>query len=116
PHRRRFRHQQHDRGSYTGGPIERDTAYHQGSVWPWLLGAFITAYIKVNGGREEARHQAQAGLSPLESPPTEAGLGHVSEIFEGGAPHRPCGCIAQVWSVAEILRIYSEELTVRPPS
>jgi predicted glycogen debranching enzyme len=98
------------RGSYTGGPIERDGAYHQGTVWPWLLGPFITAYIKVNGGSEEARHQAQAWLSPLESHLAEAGLGHISEIFEGDAPHRPCGCIAQAWSVAEILRVYFEDV------
>jgi len=98
------------RGSYTGGPTERDGAYHQGSVWPWLLGPFITAYIKVNGGSEEARRQAQAWLSPLESHLAEAGLGHISEIFEGDAPHRPCGCIAQAWSVAEILRVYFEDV------
>jgi predicted glycogen debranching enzyme len=94
------------RGRYTGGPTERDGAYHQGTVWPWLLGPFITAYIKVNEGSEEARHQAQAWLSALESHLAEAGLGHISEIFEGDAPHRPCGCIAQAWSVAEILRVY----------
>jgi predicted glycogen debranching enzyme len=108
------------RGHYTGGPKERDGAYHQGAVWPWLLGPFITAYIKVTGGSEEARHQAQAWLSPLESHLTEAGLGHISEIFEGDAPHRPCGCIAQAWSVAEILRVYSEDvrglLPNTPPS
>ena len=98
------------RGHYTGGPKERDGAYHQGTVWPWLLGPFITAYIKVNGESEEARHQAQAWLSPLESHLTDAGLGHISEIFEGNAPHRPCGCIAQAWSVAEILRVYFEDV------
>jgi predicted glycogen debranching enzyme len=98
------------RGHYTGGPRERDGAYHQGTVWPWLLGPFITAYMKVNGRSEVARRQAQAWLSPLESHLTEAGLGHVSEIFEGDAPHRPCGCIAQAWSVAEILRVYSEDV------
>jgi predicted glycogen debranching enzyme len=98
------------RGHYTGGPKERDGAYHQGTVWPWLLGPFITAYIKVNGGSEEARHQAQAWLSPLESHLLEAGLGHISELFEGDAPHRPCGCIAQAWSVAEIFRVYIEEV------
>jgi predicted glycogen debranching enzyme len=98
------------RGCYTGGPTERDGAYHQGTVWPWLLGPFITAYIKVNGGSEEARRQAQAWLSPLESHLAEAGLGHVSEIFEGDAPHRPGGCIAQAWSVAEILRVYLEDV------
>ena len=98
------------RGHYTGGPQERDGAYHQGTVWPWLLGPFITAYMKVNGRSEVARRQAQAWLSPLESHLAEAGLGHVSEIFEGDAPHRPCGCIAQAWSVAEILRVYSEDV------
>ncbi len=98
------------RGSYIGGPTERDGAYHQGTVWPWLLGPFITAYIKVNGEGKEARRQARAWLSPLESHLAEAGLGHISEIFEGDAPHRPCGCIAQAWSVAEILRVHIEEV------
>ena len=98
------------RGRYTGGPTERDGAYHQGTVWPWLLGPFITAYVKVNGRTEEARRQAQTWLSPLESHLAEAGLGHISEIFEGDASHRPCGCIAQAWSVAEILRAYFEDV------
>jgi len=98
-------------GRYTGGPMERDGAYHQGTVWPWLLGPFITAYVKANGRCEEARHQAEAWLSPLESHLAEAGLGHVSEIFEGDAPHRPCGCIAQAWSVSEILRVYFEDVS-----
>jgi predicted glycogen debranching enzyme len=97
-------------GRYNGAPTDRDGAYHQGTVWSWLLGPFITAYIKVNRGSEEARRQARAWLSPLESHLTEAGLGHISEIFEGEAPHRPCGCIAQAWSVAEILRVYIEEV------
>jgi predicted glycogen debranching enzyme len=98
------------RGRYTGAPTERDGAYHQGSVWAWLLGPFIKAYIKVNGGSEDARRQAQAWLSPFESHLTGAGLGHISEIFEGDAPHRPCGCIAQAWSVAEILRAHYEDV------
>jgi len=98
------------RGRYTGAPTERDGAYHQGTVWAWLLGPFITAYIKVNGGSEDARRQAQAWLSPFESHLAEAGLGHISEIFEGDAPHRPCGCIAQAWSVAEILRAHYEDV------
>jgi len=97
-------------GRYTGAPAERDGAYHQGAVWAWLLGPFITAYIKVHGRSEEARHQAHAWLSGLESHLAEAGLGHISEIFEGDAPHRPCGCIAQAWSVAEILRVYFEDV------
>jgi len=98
------------RGSYSGGPAERDGAYHQGTVWPWLLGPFLTAYIKVNEESEEARRQPEAWLSPLQAHLSEAGLGHISEIFEGDLPHRPCGCIAQAWSVAEILRVYSEEV------
>jgi len=98
------------RGSYTGSPADRDGAYHRGTVWAWLLGPFITAYTKVNGGSEEVRRQAQTWLSPLESHLAEAGLGHISEIFEGDAPHRPCGCIAQAWSVAEILRVYFEDV------
>jgi predicted glycogen debranching enzyme len=103
------------RGRYTGGPTERDGAYHQGTVWPWLMGPFLSAYIKVNGAREEAKRQAQAWLSHLQAHLADAGLGHVSEIFEGDAPHRPCGCIAQAWSVAEILRVYLEnERGLRP--
>jgi predicted glycogen debranching enzyme len=104
------------RGHYTGGPIERDGAYHQGTVWPWLLGPFITAYVKVNARSDEARRQARAWLSPLESHLADAGLGHISEIFEGDAPHRPCGCIAQAWSVAEILRVYVEVVRATGPS
>ena len=100
------------RGSCVGGPTERDGAYHQGTVWPWLLGPFITAYLRVNGRSEQARLQARAWLSPLESHVAEAGLGHVSEIFEGDPPHRPCGCVAQAWSVAEILRVYFENVGV----
>jgi glycogen debranching enzyme len=98
------------RGHYTGGPAERDGAYHQGTVWPWLLGPFITAYIKVNGASEAARMQGGEWLKPLEAHLSEAGLGHVSEIFEGDAPHRPCGCVAQAWSVAELLRAYVEDV------
>ncbi len=98
------------KGHYAGGPVERDGAYHQGTVWPWLLGPFITAYIKVNGGSDAAREQAAEWLKPLESHLSQAGLGHISEIFEGDAPHRPCGCIAQAWSVAEILRAYVEDV------
>src|SRR6184192_1347278 len=78
------------KGHYAGGPFERDGAYHQGTVWPWLLGPFITAYIRVNGCSDAAREQAAEWLKPLESHLSEAGLGHISEIFEGDAPHRPC--------------------------
>jgi len=98
------------RGRYTGGPTERDGAYHQGTVWPWLLGPFITAYVKVNGGDTKARRQAGEWLAPLQEHLSQAGLGHIAEIFEGDPPHRPCGCIAQAWSVAEVLRAYVEDV------
>jgi predicted glycogen debranching enzyme len=98
------------RGRYTGGPVERDGAYHQGTVWPWLMGPFITAYVKVNGGSDAARHQAAEWLAPLKDHLADAGLVHISEIFDGDAPHQPRGCIAQAWSVAEVLRTYIEDI------
>ena len=98
------------RGRYTGGPSERDGAYHQGTVWPWLMGPFITAYIKVNGDSEAARRQAAEWLAPLKAHLADGGLGHISEIFDGDRPQRPCGCIAQAWSVAEILRALVEDI------
>ena len=98
------------RGRYSGDGRSRDGAYHQGTVWPWLMGPFITAYIKVNGGSDLARQQAETWLAPLRDHLGDAGLEHVSEIFEGDAPHRPVGCIAQAWSVAEILRATVEDI------
>ncbi len=98
------------RGRYTGGPVERDGAYHQGTVWPWLMGPFITAYIKVNGDSDAARRQAAEWLAPLKAHLADGGLGQISEIFDGDAPQRPCGCIAQAWSVAEILRALVEDV------
>jgi predicted glycogen debranching enzyme len=103
------------RGRYTGGPTERDGAYHQGTVWPWLMGPFITAYIKVHGGSDAARRQAADWLAPLKDHLADGGLGHISEIFDGDAPQRPVGCVAQAWSVAEVLRAYLEDVKgVRP--
>jgi glycogen debranching enzyme len=100
----------HYRGRYLGGPVERDGAYHQGTVWPWLLGPFITAYVKVNGGSDAARRQAAEWLAPLKSHLADGGLGHISEIFDGDAPQQPRGCIAQAWSVAEVLRALVEDV------
>jgi predicted glycogen debranching enzyme len=105
----------HYRGRYTGDGASRDGAYHQGTVWPWLMGPFITAYIKTNGRSESARRQAELWLTPLKEHLSDAGLGHISEIFEGDAPHHPVGCIAQAWSVAEILRAAAEDIyEIRP--
>ncbi|MCA1590771.1 MAG: glycogen debranching protein, partial [Acidobacteria bacterium] len=87
---------------YIGSPSERDSAYHQGTVWAWLIGPFIDAYRKVYPDREDRVKKFLAGF---ESHLLEAGVGQVSEIFDADAPHAPRGCPAQAWSVAEILRV-----------
>jgi predicted glycogen debranching enzyme len=102
------------RGRYEGGPWSRDGAYHQGTVWPWLMGPFITAYVRAHGGTAEARSRAAQWLRPLEEHLRDAGLGQISEIFDGDPPHYPCGCIAQAWSVAELLRACVEDVFVSP--
>ena len=103
------------RGRYRGGPVERDSAYHQGTVWPWLIGPFITAYVKVNGASDAARRQAAEWLLPLQDHLSDAGLGHISEIFDGDLPQRSAGCVAQAWSVGEVLRAYVEDVKeIRP--
>ena len=91
------------RGKYQGGVRERDGAYHQGTVWPWLIGPFLQAYLKVHAG-PEARVQAQAWLAPLIEFAETRGLGQLPEIADGDFPHAPKGCIAQAWSVAEVRR------------
>lgn len=96
------------RGVYEGGPRERDSAYHQGTVWPWLMGPFITAYLKVNSGTQKSKKQAKEWLQPLYAHLFEAGLGQISEIFGGDSPHLPAGCMAQAWSVSEIVRALVE--------
>ena len=92
-------------GHYEGGPQSRDRAYHQGTVWPWLLGSFMTAYLKVNGESREARDKVSQWIRNFEPHLSIAGLGQISEIFDGDPPHAPRGCIAQAWSVAELLRV-----------
>ena len=91
-------------GRYEGDVGSRDKAYHQGTVWPWLLGAFIEAYLRVEQRRSEAVQQARQWLAAFDEHLLAAGLGYIGEVFDGDAPHRPGGCIAQAWSVAEILR------------
>src|SRR6266852_770997 len=86
------------RSHYTGDPVSRDGAYHQGTVWPWLMGPFITAYIKVNRNSEPARRQAETWLAAFKEHLSDAGLGHISEVCGGDAPHQPGGCIAQAWA------------------
>ncbi len=74
------------------------------------MGPFITAYVKVNGGSDAARRQATEWLAPLKDHLADGGLGHISEILDGDAPQRPCGCMAQAWSVAEIMRALVEDV------
>jgi predicted glycogen debranching enzyme len=87
---------------YRGGPFERDSAYHQGTVWAWLIGPFVDAYRKVYPDREE--HISEI-LKPLAGHLTGPGVGQVAEIFDAEPPHTPRGCTAQAWSVAEFLRV-----------
>ena len=98
------------RATYEGNQYSRDTAYHQGTVWPWLLGPFVTAYVRVNGGTAQARAQARELFRGIEQHLNEAGLGQVSEIFDAEPPHHPRGCFAQAWSVAELLRALCEDV------
>ncbi|HEY7909310.1 MAG TPA: amylo-alpha-1,6-glucosidase, partial [Thermomicrobiales bacterium] len=89
-------------GRYDGGPLERDGAYHQGTVWPWMLGPYVDAFLRLGG----ARVQARALLGPLVDTLRMAGIGSISEVFDGDAPHAPGGCPMQAWSVAELLRLW----------
>jgi predicted glycogen debranching enzyme len=88
--------------NYHGDLRTRDAAYHQGTVWPWLIGPFIDAWLRVHGDRERAREMLGAFPAHLK----EAGVGSISEVFDAEAPYLPRGCIAQAWSVAEVLRAW----------
>ncbi|MDO8303192.1 MAG: amylo-alpha-1,6-glucosidase, partial [Sedimentisphaerales bacterium] len=94
-------------GKYTGPQLERDRAYHQGTVWPWLIGAFIEAHLRVGDFGKKSRKEAAGYLHPLLDHLTENDcIGSISEVFDGDPPHRPGGCFAQAWSVAEVMRAY----------
>jgi glycogen debranching enzyme len=95
------------RGRYEGDVKSRDSAYHQGTVWPWLMGPFLTAYVRVHG--DAGRVRAAALLEPFGGVMRTGGLAQVPEIADGDAPHESRGCIAQAWSVAELLRAAVED-------
>ena len=98
---------------YAGGPLERDGAYHQGTVWPWLAGPFVEAWIRVHGDTPATRAEARTRfLTPLLAHLEVAGLGHVSEVADGDPPHTPGGTPFQAWSVGELLRVSIEILGV----
>jgi predicted glycogen debranching enzyme len=90
------------RPTYFGDLATRDAAYHQGTVWPWLIGHFIDAWLRVNRDVPQARSMLNAFPAHL----AEAGIGTISEVFDAQLPHVPHGCIAQAWSVAEVLRAW----------
>jgi glycogen debranching enzyme len=95
-----------------GGVAERDAVYHQGTAWPWLIGAFVEAWIRVRGDSAAVRSEARVRfVEPLLRHLDEAGLGHVSEIADAEAPYTPRGCPFQAWSVAEVIRA---DLLTRP--
>jgi len=97
----------HYKGTYTGPQKQRDEAYHQGTVWPYLIGPFVESFLKVNDFSRKSKRKAAEFIRPLMQHLTQQGcIGSISEIFDGDAPHNPRGCIAQAWSVAELIRAY----------
>jgi predicted glycogen debranching enzyme len=91
---------------YLGGPLERDSAYHQGTVWPWLAGAFIEAWVRVRGNTPEAKQEARERyFDSIRSLMNASGLNHVSEITDAVEPYTPRGCPFQAWSLGELLRL-----------
>ena len=89
--------------TYSGDIRSRDVAYHQGTVWAWLIGPYIDAWLKLHPQDKAAARCFLLGfVTELE----DAGIGFISEIFNAEEPHTPRGCIAQAWSVGELLRVY----------
>jgi predicted glycogen debranching enzyme len=94
------------RPRYQGDLLARDGAYHQGTVWPWLMGPFVEAWVRVRGGTDEARRSArQRFLPPLQHHLEVGGVGHLCEVADGEPPHTPGGCPFQAWSLGELLRL-----------
>ncbi|MGB9929453.1 MAG: amylo-alpha-1,6-glucosidase [Methanosarcina sp.] len=102
-------------GNYYGDVTARDSAYHNGTIWPWLLGAYVKAYRKVNNYSKKSLEDMRALLQGFDMHLETAGIGTISEVFDGDYPYTPGGAISQAWSVAEILRAYVEDvLGVKP--
>jgi predicted glycogen debranching enzyme len=101
---------------YIGGPVERDSAYHQGTVWPWLAGPFIEAWVRVRGNTPEAKQEArQRFFEPIRALMTVAGLNHLPEITDAVDPYTPRGCPFQAWSLGELLRLDRVVLAATEP-
>lgn len=92
-------------GRYRGTMFERDSAYHRGTVWPWLIGPYAEAVLRVGDFSAKARDEAWKAIGPLLGRLMSNGLGQLHEIHEGDPPHAAVGCIAQAWSVAEVVRV-----------
>jgi predicted glycogen debranching enzyme len=99
------------RGRHIGDRWERDGSYHEGTVWAWLIGPYADAHLRVRGDRDAVKALLQPLLRHMEA---EAGIGTISEVFDGDEPHHPRDCIAQAWSVAEVLRVW-QQLHAEPP-
>jgi glycogen debranching enzyme len=84
---------------------ERDAAYHQGTAWPWLLGSYASALVRLKGDRDAARLVVLKVLESLDT----YGIGGIAEVFDGDSPQNPGGCPWQAWSVAELLRVWEED-------
>ncbi len=95
-------------GRCYGGPAERDRAYHNGTVWAWLIGPFLQAYLRVHQNSSDARRQARVWLQPLIDHLNQNCIGQINECFDADEPHRPVAAPAQAWSVAEVLRLAAE--------
>lgn len=94
------------RGMYKGPLPELDASYHQGTVWPWLLGPYVTALVRLTGDRQEAKRVLKGAKAML----SEYGMGGIAEVYDGDEPQTPGGCPWQAWSIAEILRAWTEDL------
>ncbi|MBV8585813.1 MAG: glycogen debranching protein, partial [Verrucomicrobia bacterium] len=94
---------------YEGNPFDRDSVYHQGTVWTYLIGPYVQAWLRVNGDTAQNRATArQRFIDPINQALDLAGLDHLSEVYDGVAPHRPGGCPFQAWSTGELLRLVLE--------
>jgi predicted glycogen debranching enzyme len=100
------------KGFYRGNTEQRDAAYHNGTVWPWLLGPYITAYARAYKDKAGTRDELRSLLKGIEEHLDAACIGTISEIFDGNDPHEPNGCVSQAWSVAEIMRSYIENIKI----
>jgi len=90
---------------YKGPLNELDAAYHQGTVWPWLLGPYVSALVKLTGSKAEAKRM----LKPAREMMLDYGIGGLAEVYDGDEPRSPGGCPWQAWSVAEFLRAWVED-------